>query len=282
VLEALIGSGSLDAFGANRPSLMKTLPKALAAADQTTTTREAGQSDMFGIVTTATGGTTLVEHDADWPDLERLRREKETLGFYLSGHPIESYRPLIKQLCNGSLKALIDARPDSALLGAWVVDLRRFGQRIVLTLDDRTAQVSCMLGEEFLETHAPPRVDTLLFAQGRIAPDEFRGGWRVFADDIYDLEHVQLQFAQRVLLEFGQGAVPMERLLDALKPLRHSAGCPVSVHYFNGKARATLDLGAEWRIRALDTGLDPLRKLLGEANVRVQYRRPAAPPPAEY
>jgi DNA polymerase III subunit alpha len=274
VLEALIGAGALDSFGANRPSLMKTLPRAMAAAEQALSTSGAGQTDMFGIPTALPDGGSLMEHEADWPDLERLRVEKETLGFYLSGHPIEGYRPLLKQICSGTLKALIESRNANALAGGWVVDLRRFGKRIILTLDDRTAQVACILGEEFLESRAPPRKDTLLFVQGRISPDEFSGGWKVFPNELYDLDQVQARYARRVLLEFAGGTAPMDRLLQTLETLKHPAGCPVTVQYLNGSAKATLDLGADWKIRVHEAGLEPLRKLLGAQNVRVQYGKP--------
>ena len=277
VLEALIGAGALDGFGANRPSLMKTLPKALAAADQSSASLGVGQSDMFGIpATAAAGGAALMDREPDWPDNERLRLEKETLGLYFSGHPVEAYRPLLKQICSGTLKGQIEARSATALVGGWVVDLRRFGKRMLLTLDDRTAQITCILGEEFLASRAPPRKDTLLFVQGRITPDEFSGGWRIFPNELYDLDQVQQRYAHRVLLQFAGGEAPMDRLLDTLKALRQPGGCPVTVQYFNGKAQATLDLGPDWTIRVQDNGLDALRRLLGGDNVRVQYRRPVA------
>jgi DNA polymerase-3 subunit alpha len=277
VLEALIGSGALDGFGATRASLMKTLPRALAAAEQSSASSGAGQDDMFGLLTPlAGGGAALMEAEPEFGDAERLRLEKETLGLYFSGHPIEIYRGLLNQICSGNLKALIALRASSVLLGAWVVDIRRFGKRIILTLDDRTAQLTCILGEEFLANRLPPRKDTLLFVSGRITPDEFSGGWKVFPNELYDLEQVQARFARRVLLEFAGGAALMERLMQTLEVLRHPAGCPVTVQYGNGAARATLDLGADWKIRVQEAGLEPLRKLLGEQNVRVQYQRPVA------
>ena len=167
------------------------------------------------------------------------------------------------------------------LLGAWVVDIRRFGKRLILTLDDRTAQLTCILGEEFLASRVPPRKDTLLFVHGRITPDEFSGGHKVFPNELYDLDQVQSRFARRVLLEFvgnsgAGGDAPMERLMQTLEVLRHPGGCPVTVQYGNGAARATLDLGADWKIRVQEAGLEPLRKLLGEQNVKVQYQRPVA------
>jgi DNA polymerase-3 subunit alpha len=280
VLEALIGAGALDGFGATRAGLMKTLPRALAAAEQASTSSGAGQDDLFGLPTSAAaGGAALMEQVPEFPDGERLRLEKETLGLYFSGHPIEIWRPLLRQVCHGDLKALIGARSGTVLLGAWVVDIRRFGKRLILTLDDRTAQLTCILGEEFLANRVPPRKDTLLFVQGRLTPDEFSGGYKVFPNELYDLEQAQARFARRVLLEFAGnsgagGAVPMERLMQTLEVLRHPSGCPVTVQYLSGKARATLDLGADWKIRVQEAGLEPLRKLLGEQNVRVQYQRP--------
>jgi len=277
VLEALIGAGALDGFGATRASLMKTLPRAMAAAEQASTSSGAGQDDLFGLPTSAAaGGAALMEQEPEFPDGERLRLEKETLGLYFSGHPIEIHRPLLNQICAGNLKTLINARAKEVLCAGWVVDIRRFGKRIILTLDDRTAQLSCILGEDFLATRIPPRKDTLLFVQGKITPDDFTGGHKIFANELYDLDQVQARYARRVLLEFAgtSGAAPMERLMQTLEVLRHPAGCPVTVQYLNGKARATLDLGADWKIRVQDAGLEPLRKLLGEQNVRVQYSRP--------
>jgi len=277
VLEALIGAGALDGFGASRASLMKTLPRALAAAEQASSSSGAGQNDLFGLPTSAAGGgAMLMEQEPEFSDGERLRLEKETLGLYFSGHPIEIYRPLLNQICSGDLKTLIGGRGGSVLLGAWVVDIRRFGRRMLLTLDDRTAQLTCILGEEFLTNRVPPRKDTLLFVAGRITPDEFSGGHKVFPNELYDLDQVQARYARRVLLEFAGGAAPMERLMQTLEVLRHPAGCPVTVQYLNGAAKATLDLGADWKIRVQEAGLEPLRKLLGEQNVRVQYQRPIA------
>jgi DNA polymerase-3 subunit alpha len=279
VLEALIGAGALDGFGATRASLMKTLPRAMAASEQASSSQGSGQNDMFGLPTSAaTGGAALMEQEPEFPDGERLRLEKETLGLYFSGHPIEIHRPLLRQICHGDLKTLIGARGGAVLLGAWVVDIRRFGKRLILTLDDRTAQLTCILGEEFLANRLPPRKDTLLFVQGKVTPDEFTGGYKVFANELYDLEQVQARFARRVMLELigtgGGGAAPMERLMQALEVLRHPTGCPVTVQYLSGSARATLDLGADWKIRVQESGLEPLRKLLGEQNVRVQYSKP--------
>ncbi|MBI3171596.1 MAG: hypothetical protein HYZ32_03270, partial [Hydrocarboniphaga effusa] len=196
--------------------------------------------------------------------------------------PIEGYRPLLQQICQGSIKSLIEGRSNTALIGGWVVDLRRFGRRLVLTLDDRTAQISCILGEDFMANRVPPRKDTLLFVQGRMSPDDFAGGWRIFPNEIYDLEQVQARYAERVLLKWpSEKPLDVAALTACLAPVRKPDGCPVSLRYMNGTAQATMDLGGDWRIRVQESGLEPLKRLLGEERVRVLYRRPAAPAMSE-
>ena len=314
VLEALAGSGALDGLGANRPSLLKTLPRAMGLAEQAADSLGAGQTDLFGLAASTSGGSELLESEPEWPELERLRVEKDTLGFYFSGHPIEMYRSLLKEICHGSLKQQIESRGGSAgLLGGWVMDLRRIGKRWLLTLDDRSAQVACILGEDLLGSRAPPRKDTLLFVHGKLAPDEFTGGWKVFPNELFELEQVQARFADRLLLTFinadpapgagvaaqGSDAAPVpgvgprleatasrrgsrgdgldiEVLMKALSPLKDPKGCPITVHFMNGAAKAKLDLGEEWRVRIEESGLGTLRQLLGEQNVRVVYRRASA------
>ncbi len=96
VLEALIRSGAMDALGDNRASLMASLPAALHLAEQDARDATAGQVDLFGLAAPqADAATTDVSahtaHLPEWDEAERLTGEKETLGLYLTGHPIARY-----------------------------------------------------------------------------------------------------------------------------------------------------------------------------------------------
>jgi len=88
VLETLIAPARWMVFGLNRPSLLATLPSALQLAEQTAAGVHAGQEDLFGLggARQAEGEKVEARIEADWPDNERLAREKEVLGLYLSGH----------------------------------------------------------------------------------------------------------------------------------------------------------------------------------------------------
>src|SRR5581483_7224346 len=151
----------------------KRLLEALQLAEQTAAGASAGQDDLFGLGAPASAGTSVAaEQEPDWPVNERLGREKEVLGLYFSGHPIEVYRPLIEQICSGTIKSLQDSAPPpfgafnpasggggddddgpvaprrgarkTIMLAGWLADIRNVGGERpgkIIVLDDKTAQI---------------------------------------------------------------------------------------------------------------------------------------------
>lgn len=303
VLEAMIFSGALDSLGRNRPTLLKNLPTVLQKCEADAADADAGQVDLFGAAAAGPAASMIpYVEEPEWPDVERLTLEKNTLGYYLSGHPIESHRQLIEQICPANLKTLIEqqgATPTGSahsteggeqrygrkgtqvLVGAWLTEVRRFGRRGTLTLDDRTAQVSVALNEEFIDKlRQLPKADQLLFVSGRLSPDNFTGGWQIRPQEIFDLEEAQRRCADRILLKWPKDRdLNIQALEDCLKPLCVADGCPVTMTYVNGVSQSRLDFGPKWRVRAQEAALAPLRRLLGEGNVRILYRKPVVSTP---
>jgi DNA polymerase-3 subunit alpha len=287
VLEALIMAGALDGLGANRATMIRNLPTVLAKCEKESGDADAGQVDLFG---NAGGVAPKIPYvtEPEWPELELLRNEKNVLGYYLSGHPIESHRAMIDQVATGRLRNLIDQqgtlpssgehkfarRGPTVLVGAWLTDLRRFGKRASLTLDDRTAQILVPLNDEMItQLRTLPKPDQVLFVAGRISPDNFTGGWQIYPREIFDLDEAQRRYADRVMFRVLDAERTGAAFMKALGGLKAAQGCPVSVRYVNGKAQVMLDLGGEWRIRADSASLRPLQALLGEENVKVVYKR---------
>src|SRR5690606_15666191 len=93
-LEAMIKSGAMDVFGASRRSLMHQLPEALQGAEQQARAAAAGQNDLFGLaeVLPEPAAAAAVPELSEWSSRERLAREKESLGLYLTGHPFDAVR----------------------------------------------------------------------------------------------------------------------------------------------------------------------------------------------
>jgi DNA polymerase-3 subunit alpha len=306
VLEALIFAGALDQLELNRPSLLQTLPKALQLAEQTAAGASAGQDDLFGLGGPASSAVSVAaERVPDWPAHERLAREKEVLGLYFSGHPIETHRPLLEQICSGTIKALIaecaapafasgggggdddDGPPaprrgarKTVMFGGWLADIRNVGGERpgkIIVLDDRTAQIVCWLGfDEWQKFQNTLRRDTLVFASGEIRAVQREGReleYRLYARGFWDLDAVMRERAERVTLHWRKPALEPAALQQRLGAWRSDHGATVTLDYWNGRARATLDFGPQWRLRMDEAALTELRRLLGEGAVRVDYRR---------
>lgn len=102
-------SGAFDKLGPHRAALMSSLEDALKAADQHAKAEAIGQSDMFGVLAEA---PEQVERSyanvPKWPDQVVLEGERETLGLYLTGHPITRYLKEIERYAAGTrLKDLV-------------------------------------------------------------------------------------------------------------------------------------------------------------------------------
>lgn len=293
VLEALIRSGSLDALTPNRASAMATLPAALQAAEQQSRNAEVGQDDLFGLGSTgdaAPKGDEAVRHRSEWAERDRLSAEKETLGLYLTGHPIEEHESELSGFVTCRLSQAVaglergSGRGDSeprVILAGLVVAVRsrvtQSGRRLgFVTLDDRTARMEVILFGDVYQRHRHLlEKDQLIVVEGDLGYDEFSDGYRVSAERVHDLTGARLQFARRLVLrvgaaEAGNGFVPA--LQQALTPYQ-KGDCRVCIDYETDGALARLRLGDEWRVRPEPELIDALTRLLASDRVAVDYRR---------
>ena len=307
VLEALIRAGALDALGPNRATLMASLDRALQAAEQHHRSREAGQDDLFGpllavgeaAATAAASspappaqGAGVYEVVPEWEDEERLRGEKETLGLYLTGHPIARHEDELAQLVDFRLGEAAPVRDRTVVIAGLVVGVRtrasRRGERMAfVTLDDRTGRLEIVVFPETYQQYRQLIVkDALLVAEGTVAVDEYTGGFRMSADRLYDLDGARAAFARRleIVVDGARAGEGFARALaEALEPHRAGegqAGCPVALDYRGRGGRARLELGGGWRVRPDGRLLERLRALEGTAGVRLVYAREAAALPA--
>ncbi|HHL19784.1 MAG TPA: DNA polymerase III subunit alpha, partial [Thiothrix sp.] len=108
VLETLVKSGAFDVFGQSRRSLMEFLPEATKIAEQYIRDQAFGQSDLFGGAGNMGGEEPEVPDVGEWKEKERLTAEKEVLGLYLTGHPLDEYRDELNQLVTHTLKSVDD------------------------------------------------------------------------------------------------------------------------------------------------------------------------------
>ncbi|MGI9284874.1 MAG: DNA polymerase III subunit alpha, partial [Pseudomonadales bacterium] len=145
-IEAMIRAGAFDSLGTARCVLMESVDDALKAADQTAKNRSSGMVDLFGDMHAAAEDVYAAYTQVPvWSSRETLAGEKDTLGLYLSGHPIDEYASEVAQF---NAVRLVDLRPgnNAQLVVGLIVGLRTMkskkGDTIAfVTLDDRTARL---------------------------------------------------------------------------------------------------------------------------------------------
>ena len=284
-LEALLKAGSFDRIGANRATLMAELPAALQLGDQKNRAETAGQVDLFGLAGAGTPRPTA--HTAvlpEWPEALRLAGERETLGFFMTGHPLDEYAHDRRYLAPGTIAELAGSRPAGGE-GKWqpartvtiaglVLDIKKRQNRTSLVLDDGTGRLEVSLFDEVLQTHRELIAkDAILLVEGGLKWDAFLEDWRLAAKRLVPIDAAREAQAKRVLLRWPPGVEPATLLRPlelALAPGR-GGRCQVAIYYSGSEADALLELGPGWEIRPTRAVLEELRRLFGREAARLVY-----------
>ena len=281
VIEKLILSGALDRLGPHRAAMMASLKDAVKAASQHHHAESFGQSDMFGVLTDA---PEEVEHKytqvPKWPEKVWLEGERETLGLYLTGHPVNAYIKELAKYTSCRLKDATPTRRDQSLTIAGLVIAARVmttkrGTRIgLMTLDDRSGRMEVMLFSDALDRYAELlEKDKIVVVSGQVSFDDFNGGLKMSAREVMDLGSAREKYARGVSISIDESQINgqfFERFSQILEPYR-AGTVPVNVYYQRADARARLTLGTEWRVTPSDTLLDELKQLLGNSQVELEF-----------
>ncbi|WP_355659548.1 DNA polymerase III subunit alpha [Halomonas salifodinae] len=283
-LEALIRSGALDNLGPNRAVLAAALDDALKAAAQTQTNQNLGMMDMFGeaFADEAEGGDVYADYRGvrEWTDKERLGGEKETLGLYLTGHPIDEYEQELKRFVATRIADLRPSREPQRIAGLVVgvrtMKSKRGDTMAFLTLDDRTGRIEASLfGELYDQLRGQIEADQVLIIEGEVSSDDYSGGLRLRGKEVTPMVAARTRYAQAVELRIdGRRANGrLIRSLEAsLEPYRSAEGLPVRLHYRNERAGGWLELAEAWRVAPSDDLLIALREVEGQDGVGLSYR----------
>ena len=288
VLEALVCAGAMDDFALagedlnqTRARLLEQVPRSVQGAEQTARDQAAGIVDLFGGM--QQGGSqncAPVENAATMASLERLNGERETLGLFLTGHPIQEYEQELRQFCRRRLNDLKAAK-DSQWIAGMVVNVRMTKSRrgvpmCFVQLDDRSARIEVsLMGETFDNYAAKVNKDKLLVIEGEVQFNEFSGGLAVRGSRVLNIDEARQRFSKGLEIDFSDVETPADlptRLKTLLGPYRQNGeACPVHVLYQGHSAVGRISLGADWRVSVSDELLQSLRSAFGDSYVRVQY-----------
>lgn len=281
IMEKLIYAGALDSLGPHRAAMMATLPEAIRAADQNAKAEAIGQHDMFGLLNSDQEDVKqqFVEC-APWPDKVWLEGERDTLGLYLTGHPINQYLKELKHYTSCRLKDIHPTERGKTMKAAGLVVATRVmmtkrGSKMgLVTIDDKSARLEVMLFTEAFEkfNHLLEK-DRILIIEGEVSFDDFAGGNRMTARNIIDMGEARSHFASAVEVDIESQAISpawLNQFQGAIEPWKNGA-VPVIVNYAQPQAKAQFKLGDSWRVNPTDELMLALETLTGAGKVRILF-----------
>jgi DNA polymerase-3 subunit alpha len=274
VCEALIKSGCLDCFGQHRATLLASLNNANSQAEQALQNETYGQHDLIGI-NNEQNAPQYVEAPP-WNNEMQLQGEKETLGFYLTGHPLNQY---LKELVHFTTCKIAELRPNehqTAKLVGIITKIRtrqtKRGDRMaVFSLDDGTQQIEALCFSDNLQKYRSFLIeDQVILVEGNVNIDSFNNNTRIICRDIYTIDQARERHAKYLQINLSC----MESFdLACFKQLllAHSGNCPIILRYQRDHVKADIRLGKKWMVKPSEKLLTSIREQLAISHLNFEY-----------
>jgi DNA polymerase-3 subunit alpha len=278
VVESFIKSGCFDSLEKRRASLMAAIDRAMESGQKEQRDREQGQASLLGMLGGSEPGAARTPERlptvADWPEGERLAYEKESLGFFITGHPLERFRAELAQWANATVGTLASLGEKEATIGGIVTALRllktKKGDRMAtFMLEDLEGGVEVLVfPEAYKKAAARLADDVIVLVKGRAeALDE--GRFRLLASDVLPLEQAKMADARFVTIRVPMGSwdkTKGERLRDILGA--HKGDCPVTLEMVRpGAFAVAVAPSAYFRVRPDEVLRTEVEGLLGPGSL---------------
>ena len=298
-IEALIRSGAMDTFGADRAVLLASMSEAVKTAEQSDRTQASGVDDMFGDLIPSESTQDVYSNYRKvkaWSEQRRLQEEKDSLGLYLSGHPIEEYLPEIQLMTKNRIVNLKADKSNQMVIGLIhdmrIIKSKRGDTIAILTLDDRSARIEVSLfGEVYESCREILSKDIVVFVEGAVSLDEYSGNssLQIRARKIMTFKDARQQYVRNITLDLQQENLPVESLqilqniLAEYNNSAHGANitgaenneegvCDVVVNYSREGVTGSILLGEQWRVHVEDELLHKLKEQYGAGRINLNYR----------
>jgi len=276
VLEQLVKGGAFDWTGHARAVLFTALDGAVSSAQSTQADKAAGQTSLFGMFAGGGGNASpplRLPDVPEWSTSRRLAMEREALGFYMSGHPIEAFKSEVDRLCTGRIEGLV-RRPhgSNVAIGGMpsairVVKTKRGDRMAFVTLEDDTGAVECVFfSEPWSQSQRALKADEPVLVRGQV---EVRDGAKILAESVQLMSELRRERTRQVHLDLFHGDLDRRNIRALRKVLQRFPGkCRTELHVtFPGRSRVTLTLPEDLQVRAEEELVDEVATALRRQDV---------------
>ena len=271
VVEALVQCGAMDSMheprGMGRDRALAAIDTAIDIGKRASADRESGQVDLFGALMSADQSqlgsgrrTSFPEVAEPWARHETLKREKATLGFYVSGHPLDGFREELKRFCNANTATLSNCSDGATVsLGGMVEDYRERntktgGKMAFFQLDDPFGRIEVIVRQrvveqfrEILQSDVPLLITGIVRperdAQAAPLDDDMQAqppDMKLLLDGATPLVQAFRAKTRTVRVRVHVDRVDKKKLVELRRALEaHPGTCPVTV---------LLESSADWRV----------------------------------
>jgi DNA polymerase-3 subunit alpha len=290
VIESLIKAGALDSLG-KRASLMKAVDKAMERAQKAQRDAAQGQTGLFGLFNEAPAPGRDVDdlpRVADWEEGERLANEKEVLGFFVSGHPLDKYAEKLRNLTGViSTAEALERKPpekrwgtqsdpaDEILVAGMILGLRvqksKRDQKLYAqaALEDATGKIELIcFSRDYERLSGQLKMEAPVLVRGVLMGDEDAAP-KIAVSSIVALEEVQVKLPAGVRIRINLDRAT-EEMFTGLKSAAEAAPGPGKVMlHLEKKGEYAVILEPEGMSVAADRGwVERVEELVGKGTVQ--------------
>lgn len=279
VLESLIRCGAFDSTGIYRSRLMAVLEEALDYGQRIQRERNSAQMSLFdtGGGENAAINLPAVPNIDEWDDHEKLQQEKETLGFFVTGHPLDRYKDIIEKFTNVDALSLREVADKSAvriggtISAAKVIRTRKDDLMGFATVEDLHGSVEVVVFPSIYANCADLlATDTAVLVQGAAQVEE--SGVKILADQIIPMDQAEATWTVQVRLMVDPNKTDREKMTRLKAVLKRYPGpCKGYIHIcLDGQAEAVVSMDEEMGIRYCDAMAREVDGILGRGAVQTR------------
>ena len=270
VFESLIKSGACDSLGKSRAQMMSDLQVCMERGQAKQRDQNLGQSNMFDTFEADVEEDKSISVE-DWSDTERLRFEKESIGFYITGHPLDGFTRELSWFTDATSASIAEMgnKKKVSLAGMPIKHLpktTRKGDKMgIITLEDLQGSVEVILWPEIYE-----KAQTLLLAEEPLLVKgevDAEGSLpKVIATEVFPLGQANQHFQGKVMIHFRTLGLERETLIAVKEILAsHKGNNDTRLHFiFPDNKERVVTVADELRIKPSDEVLGQIESLLGE------------------
>jgi DNA polymerase III subunit alpha len=281
VLEQLVKCGAFDSIHPSRARVLAALDNALDAAQAIQRDRQSGQMNIFALLKSQKKATSQPElpEAPDWDARVTIQFEKETLGFYISGHPLDFYADQLASVCTADTQSIKEKREgtEATLCGMLSVvkelTTRKGDRMAFLSLEDKEGLLEVVsFSDSFMHVQPLLAKDEPLVVIGKVQHDE--KGSKIVAERIITLEEAQVQTVEAIRIRLladrldRDGLAKLRHLL-----MNHPGDCKTFLHLtVSGKGEAIIALSPKLHVKPTGSFFEEMKDHFGMNSVEATYK----------